>query len=850
MKEIYLIDGSSYVYRAFYAMRALNNSKGLPTNAVYILTRMLIKLIKDKAPEHMAFVLDPRGPTHRHEKYEEYKATRQKMPEALSVQFPYILDVVKALGIPIVQIEKWEADDVIAALARKLSDTNKVVIISGDKDLMQLVGGNVVMWDTLKDTLYDPAGVEKKFGVGPEYIADLLAIMGDSSDNIPGIPGIGEKGALELVKTYGHIEDIIKKADTIKPEKLRRSFSENIDKAIMSLELVKLDHDVPVETDMDGMKLKPGDQEELLRLFTELEFKGLMPEAPVQQSAPVREIKIEQGFPEEFKGIAGFYSIAGIGCCLSDGKRAWASFDDTSALRILSDPSAEIIIHDAKEAIVRAGEKGITTKAGFFDVMLAAYCIDAANNSVSLETLASSRLEKTLPSIKDFLGSGKNARHPGLIPDDEKASFLAAHAEALVELKEGLYLDMKKAGVEKLFSEIEMPLTFVLAGMEGLGILVDKSVLAKLSVEITEQISLMENEIYGLAGKTFNINSPMQLGRILFEDLGLPVIKKTKTGASTDSAVLENLAEKHDLPAKILEYRGLFKLKNTYVDTLPEMIDKKTGRVHTKLNQAVTATGRISSSDPNLQNIPIRSAIGRRIREAFIPAEGFTMLSADYSQIELRILAHITKDRALVESFMAGIDIHTRTASEVFGVALNEVTPDMRRYAKTINFGIIYGMGPHKLSVELGIKQSVAKQYIDNYLAKYPGVGRYMEEMSETASSTGYVTTLLGRRRSLPEINSRNFSEREGARRMAINTPIQGTAADIIKIAMINIQKRIKTMKSRMILQVHDELLFEAAFNELEELKVMVKHEMENAFPLDVPVIAELGSGGNWAEAH
>ncbi len=427
---------------------------------------------------------------------------------------------------------------------------------------------------------------------------------------------------------------------------------------------------------------------------------------------------------------------------------------------------------------------------------------------------------------------------------------LPAHASALFELKPGLSADMKEAGVEKLFNEIEMPLTYVLADIEGLGMLVDKDVLSHLSVEITEQIALTENDIYGLAGKTFNINSPMQLSKILFEELGLPVVKKTKTGASTDSAVLETLASKHDLPAKILEYRGLFKLKNTYVDTLPNMIDKKTGRVHTRLNQAVAATGRISSSDPNLQNIPIRSAIGRRIREAFIPAEGFTLLSADYSQIELRILAHITKDPALVESFMADIDIHTRTASEVFGVALNEVTPDMRRYAKTINFGIIYGMGPHKLSIELGIKQSVAKQYIENYLAKYPGVREYMEKMSEAASSSGYVTTLLGRRRSLPEINSRNFSEREGARRMAINTPIQGTAADIIKIAMINIKKRIGHMKSRMILQVHDELLFEAAFDELDGLKAIVKHEMENAFPLDVPVTVELGTGKNWAEAH
>ncbi len=850
MKEIYLIDGSSYIYRAFYAMRNLNNSKGLPTNAVYILTRMLVKLIRDKAPEYMVFVLDPRGPTHRHEKYDEYKATRQKMPDALSVQFPYILDVVKALGIPIIQIEKWEADDIISELARKLSAQNRVVIISGDKDLMQLVGGNVVMWDTLKDALYDPDGVEKKFGVRPEYIADLLAIMGDSSDNIPGVPGIGEKGALELVKSYGHISEIIEKVDLIKPEKLMKTFSENIDKALMSLELVRLDHDVPVDMGMDKMRLEPGDQDRLAQLFSELEFKGLLAETQVQQPSVAFEIKVEQGFPKEFSGIAGLYTIAGVGSCLSDGKRAWASFDDAEGLRVLSDPSAQIILHDAKEAIVRAGTHGIAVKAGLFDTMLAAYCIDAANSALSLETLTSSRLDKVVPTLKDFLGPGKNTRHPALIPDDEKASFLAGHAEALVELKPGLLQDMKKAVVEKLFNEIEMPLTSVLADMEGLGILVDTNVLSNLSIEITEQISLMENDIYRLAGKTFNINSPMQLGKILFEDLGLPVIKKTKTGASTDSAVLEALASRHDLPAKILEYRGLFKLKNTYVDTLPNMIDKKTGRVHTRLNQAVTATGRISSSDPNLQNIPVRSAIGRRIREAFIPAQGFTMLSADYSQIELRILAHITKDKALVESFIANIDIHTRTASEVFGVALNEVTPDMRRYAKTINFGIIYGMGPHKLSIELGIKQSVAKQYIENYLAKYPGVSEYMEKMSETASSTGYVTTLLGRRRSLPEINSRNFSEREGARRMAINTPIQGTAADIIKIAMINIHKRTEPMKSRMILQVHDELLFEASPDELGELKNIVKYEMENAFPLDVPVIAELGIGKNWAEAH
>ena len=850
--QIYLIDGSSYIYRAFYAMREMNTSKGVPTNAVYILTRMLVKLLKDKAPEYIAFVLDPKGPTHRHEQYEAYKATRQRMPEALRAQFPYILEMVGALGIPILQVEKEEADDIIATLARRFKGQAQVVIVSADKDLMQLVDDQVTMWDTLKDQVYDRAAVQAKFKVAPEYIADLLAIMGDSSDNIPGIPGIGEKGAVDLITKLGHLEQIIASADSLSSEKQKKAIKENIELARLSFALACLDRDASLEAGLSDLARKDRDDERLTALFQELEFKALLADLGRAQptAAHTHEGRIEYVCDPGISGEAGFYSVQGLGSAVAERDVAWVCLDDHAALTPLARPGIALIMHDAKEALVQAKQQGLGVRAEVFDSMLAAYCFDAASSGPRLEDLARSYLGRSIPTIKDLLGSGRGARGPSDLSKEERSSFLAGHAQALKDLKMNLMADMARVGVERIYNEIEIPLTFVLADMEALGVLVDGTVLSGISGEIAESTADLEHKIYGLAGKSFNINSPQQLSKVLFEDLGLPVIKKTKTGISTDSAVLEALASKHEVPALILEYRMLSKLKNTYVDTLPAMIDPATGRVHTRFNQAVTATGRISSSDPNLQNIPIRTPIGRRIREAFVAPPGYVLVSADYSQIELRILAHITKDKTLTESFRQEVDIHARTAAEVFGVALDQVTSDMRREAKVINFGIIYGMGAHRLSGELGIPRATAQRYIENYLAKYPGVREYMDAITRTAAEQGFVTTMLGRRRTIPEINSANFNEKEAGRRIAINTPIQGSAADIIKMAMVKIQARLKDMQSRMILQVHDELVFEAAVGEVEELKAMVVHEMENAYPMDVPVKVDVGIGPNWAAAH
>jgi len=851
-REIFLVDGSSYIYRAFYAMRDLTTSSGLPTNAVYILSRMLLKLIKDRRPAYLCFVLDSRGPTERHGKFAQYKATRQKMPEALAVQFPYILEAVEAFGIPMLSKEGLEADDIIATAARRFKHEARVFIISGDKDLMQLVDERVSVWDTLKDKLYDRSAVYEKYGVYPEYMADLLAIMGDSSDNIPGVPGIGEKGAKELVGSLGHVDRIIENAGAIESRRTREAILKNTDMAMLSLDLVRLDRDVDMEMDYRDLAVKDMDRPRLARLFGELEFRTLAEEVAgdAPREKPAFAGRIEHACNPALSGEAGFHVLQGVFSAVCRGETAFVCMDRDSCLDVLKNPHARLAVHDAKEALVAARRRGVEVKARVFDTMLAAYCCDAATGQTALEDLAKLYLEKDLERPRDLLGSGKNAQAAGDLDGEEVGVYLAAHAESLVPLRHALSGRMADLGVDRLFEEVETPLLEVLADMEATGVLVDPDLLGKISTEIDIQLGGMEQKVYALAGRPFNINSPKQLGEILFIDLQLPVVKKTKTGYSTDSGVLEALAPRHELPAMILDWRMLTKLKNTYVDTLPAMIDPATGRVHTRFNQAVTATGRISSSEPNLQNIPIRTDMGRRIRQAFRAPQGFTILSADYSQIELRILAHITKDPVLMESFEKGLDIHTRTAAEIFGLSLDEVTESHRRQAKTINFGIMYGMGPHKLSGELGIRRDVAKRYIDNYLAKYPGVRAYMDGIALSAEREGFVTTIMGRRRSIPEIASHNFNEREGARRIAINTPIQGSAADIIKLAMVKIHARLADMKSRMILQVHDELVFEVAHDEIEQVKGFVKHEMENAYPLLVPVHVDIGTGSSWAEAH
>jgi len=852
-REVYLIDGSSYIYRAFYAMKNMSTSQGMPTNAVFICSRMLINLLKEKKPERICFVLDSRGPTFRHELYQDYKATRQKMPEGLGVQIPYILRIIEALGIPVVQKQGFEADDIIAELARRCEQGCTVYIVSGDKDLMQLVNETTLVWDTLTNKIYDREAVKEKFDVYPEYIPDLLALMGDASDNIPGVPGIGAKGAAALIRDMGHVEDILHHVDAVDSPKQKKALQEHADKAREGLELVRLDRKTELDFGPDDLKAGRPDTERLRKIFTELEFKALLSELnlkPDEERACMHEGRIEYACRCDFAGEMGMYVMPGVGSAVAQGEVSTVCLEPEACLDPLKTKGAFVCMHDAKQAFVAAMMRGMEIRAGVFDTMLATYCIDAVNSQAGLEDLARSFLGADIPNPSDLLGSGRNARSITGIEQETLGSYLACHASVLVPLKERLADEMTRVGVDRIFYDIEIPLTTVLSSLEACGVLVDTAGLKEISSEIDRLLEGMEGKIFALAGGEFNINSPKQLGVILFEKLGLPVVKKTKTGYSTDSKVLESLASRHDLPAFILEYRMFSKLKNTYVDALPSMINPQTGRIHTRFNQAVTATGRISSSEPNLQNIPVRSEMGRRIRQAFIAPEGHRILSADYSQIELRILAHITRDPALMEAFTHGQDIHAKTASEIFGVPLQEVGENQRRAAKTINFGIMYGMGPHKLSQELGIRRDTAKAYIDSYLAKYPGVREYTETIAAKAEFDGFVTTLLGRRRSVPEITSSNFNEREAGRRIAINTPIQGTAADIIKIAMVRIYERLKDFQSRMVLQVHDELVFEAAEDEIEGLAAMVQQEMENAYELDVPVRVDIGTGKDWAGAH
>lgn len=852
-REVYLIDGSSYIYRAFYAMRNMSTSGGMPTNAVFICSRMLINLLKEKKPEHICFVLDSRGPTFRHELYQDYKATRQKMPEGLGVQIPYIIRIIEALGVPIVQKQGFEADDIIADLARRCGQGCTVYIVSGDKDLMQLVNETTLVWDTLTNKVYDREAVKEKFDVYPEYIPDLLALMGDASDNIPGVPGIGAKGAAALIRDMGHLQDILDHVDDVGSPKQRKALEEHANQAREGFELVRLDREVELDFGPEDLRAGKPDAEGLRKIFTELEFKALLKELnlrPDEKRACMHEGRIEYACRCDFTGETGMYVMPGVGSAVAQGEVSTVCLDPETCLDPLKNEGALVCMHDAKQAFVAAMMKGLEVRAGVFDTMLATYCIDAVNSQAGLEDLARACLETDIPNPSDLLGSGRNARSIAGIDRKTLGSYLACHASVLVPLKERLAEQMTRVGVDRIFYDIEIPLTTVLSSLEACGVLVDTAGLGRISSEIDGLLKGMEEKIFALAGGEFNINSPKQLGVILFEKLGLPAVKKTKTGYSTDSKVLESLASRHDLPALILEYRMFAKLKNTYVDALPSMINPQTGRIHTRFNQAVTATGRISSSEPNLQNIPVRSEMGRRIRQAFIAPEGHLILSADYSQIELRILAHITRDAALMEAFTHGQDIHAKTAAEIFGMPLQEVSENQRRTAKTINFGIMYGMGPHKLSQELGIRRDTAKAYIDSYLAKYPGVREYTETIAAKAERDGFVTTLLGRRRSIPEIHSSNFNEREAGRRIAINTPIQGTAADIIKIAMVRIYERLKDFRSRMILQVHDELVFEAAEGEVEALTAMVGQEMEHACELDVPVRVDIGTGKDWASAH
>lgn len=874
-----LVDGSNYLYRAFYALPPLTNSKGFPTNAIYGFTNMLLKLRRELQPDYIVVTFDLKGPTARHEEYEEYKATRKPMPDDLVPQVPVIKEILRGFSICVLEQQGTEADDLIGTLAVRAGEKGwRTAIISGDKDLLQLVNDHVIMMDTMKDKTYDTAAVKEKFGVGPDKVVEILGLMGDTSDNIPGVPGIGPKTAQRLIEEYGSVEDVIKNADHLKNVKLRETVKKYAEQARLSRQLASIRKDISLDFDFQKAAVREPDKNALAKIFSELEFSSLLQEirqetATASQAArPVRdktslselvahlkkasavafEIIFEKNDSAELIGIGlsadreNFYiplGHTGMSAPWS-AQEVWAALTD-----VLQNAKIKKYAYDLKTALVSLDGFDVH---GADDWQLAAYLLNPARNSYELDEIVWEYLHERIPAPQDVAG-GKGKSYPlASVPFETMAAYAGARADALDRLAPELGAQLKKVDAYDLYHKVEMPLLYVLADMERKGVRVDVALLKQMSTELAQLLKLSEEKIYKLAGESFNINSPKQLRSILFEKLKLPAGKKTKEGFSTDMEVLTDLARHHDLPAEILAYRSLAKLKSTYVDALPALIQPDTGRIHTSYNQMVTATGRLSSSNPNLQNIPIRTPEGRRIRQAFIADPGCVLISADYSQIELRVLAHLSEDEALREAFASDEDIHTRTAADVFGVFPQMVTPEMRRQAKVINFGILYGMSAFGLSKELGVSVKTAQAYIDGYFQRYKKVRAYLDDILEGARRDGFVSTLLNRRRYLPDIHSKIPSVRQFAERTAINTPIQGTAADLIKVAMVNIAGLLKKRKlaARLIMQVHDELVVEAPEREREDVMALVKREMEDVIKLNVPLKVEVAFGKNWDEAH
>lgn len=877
---VYLIDGNSYAYRAYYAIRGLTTSKGFPTNAIYGFINMLLKIIREKKPDGIAVSFDSPLPTERHRIFEEYKAHRPETPRELVEQMPYIRKIIAAFNIKIFEVPGYEADDLIGTVAKSIaSEGVDIFIVTGDKDMLQLVDSGIKIYDPMKDKILDEEYIKERYGVGPERITEFMALTGDAVDNIPGIKGIGEKTAKELLSSFRSLEELLSNTYVINKEKLRKLISENADMVRLSQRLATIDTSVPLSIDMEEFRLREPDWPSLLSLFREFEFGSLMKLIPVES----REISYETILSRErLKEIVASTkdefafniestddSLAGIALCTGKGHASYIpvshlplsssgvgvppQINKKDVLRVLSpifeDGGIAKVGHNLKYNIIMLRGEGISLRGRLYDTMIASYLINPNRPNHNLEEIALEYLSKRKKTLIEVLGKKGSFAE---LQIEDAAPYASENVSLSLELKEILLGKLKGDNLEKIYFDIEMPLIYVLADMEEAGIKIDTEILNDISKELDRELDGIQKRIYFLAGEEFNINSPKQLSKILFHNLGFQPTKKTKTGFSTELSVLEELAESHELPREILNYRSLSKLKTTYVDVLPRLINPKTGRIHTSFNQAATATGRLSSSDPNLQNIPIRGEWGRRIREAFIAEEGNLLLSADYSQVELRILAHLSQDAGLIDAFRNDLDIHARTASELFGIPINKITPDMRRIAKTVNFGVIYGISPFGLSETLSISRDEAKKYIEQYFDSHTEVKSYIEKALNEARDKGYVVTLFGRRRDIPELKSQNSNIRQQGERLAINSPIQGTGADIIKIAMINIWRRFKEegLKARMILQVHDELLFELSAEELAIVRDIVKKEMEGVIELSVPLRVDISHGKNWAEAH
>lgn len=888
-KPLILIDGSSYIFRAFHALPPLSSPRGIPTNAIYGFTTMLLKLLKEFSKSRCAVVLDAPGPSFRDKIYPEYKANRPETPDELITQFPWIKKIVSALGIPTVEKEGYEADDIIGTLARKNESQGRItIIVTGDKDMMQVVSEKTTILDTMKNKATGKAEVREKFGVEPDKVVDVLALMGDSVDNIPGVPGIGEKTAIKLIQEFGSLDALLMKIQDVKVEKLKTSLLAHSKEAELSRRLASLELNVPLDITPEKLMIGPMNSKELDAVFRELGFLTLLKELP-QETPSLKETRVYSLILTEeelgklistLKSIQEFSldmettspepmraELVGISLCWREGEAFYIPVCHSylgapqqikketviAALKpILEDPSIKKIGQNIKYDLIVLSREGVSLKGISADTMLASYLLNPIRKRHNLSDISLEYLGHKMKEFTELVPAGKSSSGFEGVPLKEAMNYSCDDAHVAFVLAKLLIPRLSEEDLDEIFRKIEMPLLEVLAHMEMVGVKVDPNILKELSQEFSARLRKIADEIYAIAGGQFNIESPRQLREVLFTKLKLPHGKKTKTGYSTDVDVLKALALEHELPRKVLDYRTFAKLKNTYLDALPNLIHPKTGRIHTSYNQTVTATGRLSSSDPNLQNIPIRGEDGKKIRMAFVPEQGFKYICADYSQIELRILAHVSGDNRLIEAFRKGEDIHKTTAIEVLGANPELILHDQRRRAKIINFGIVYGMSPYGLSQELDIPVEEAKKYIEGYFLKYPGVRAYMDATIKEARDKGYVRTLMGRKRPLPDIASPNTQVREYAERTAINTPIQGTAADLMKLVMIALHKRLlkESPPTKMILQVHDELIFEAPENEVDRVEAIVREEMEGALSLNVPLRVDIKPGDNWAESH
>ncbi|MGF7056527.1 DNA polymerase I [Brassicibacter mesophilus] len=890
-KKLMVIDGNSLLHRAFHALPPLMNKEGIYTNGVYGFLTMLYKVLDEYQPDYISVVFDKKGPTFRHLEFEEYKAGRVKMPNELGMQFPILKEALDKLNINRAEMDGFEADDLAGTIA-KFGEQNglEVIAVSGDKDYLQLASDKTKILLTRKGIsnleIYDKDAVLDRYELTPEQFIDLKGLMGDKSDNIPGVPGIGEKTGIKLLKEYGSIEGIYQNIDNISGAKLKEKLIEYRTQAFMSRKLSQIITEVPISISLEELLRKEPDFDELYDLYQKLEFRSLITkiqknitEKNVESVGTKRDINYTViRSINELKKLANdilsnrvlYIKIAidgehpliddliGIGIKSDEDEVFYIDFVENNITepqfldvfkKIFEDESIKKIGHDVKNDILALMNKGVNVNGIVFDSIIGQYLINPSQNDYNLKNLSSEYLSLDIMSEDELLGTGKNKKKFSDILFEQRAAFVCNQVDVIYKIRPYIEELIEKQEMKDLFYNVEMPLVGVLADMEYTGFSVDTDKLKELGEDFDTKIEILTKAIYHEADQEFNINSPKQLGEILFDKLGLPVIKKTKTGYSTNAEVLEKLYDKHPIIEKILEYRQITKLKSTYVDGLIALIDKNTNKVHSSFNQTITTTGRISSTEPNLQNIPIKTEEGRQIRKVFVPrSEEYILVDADYSQIELRVLAHISDDPKLKEAFFTGEDIHRKTASEVFGVSIEEVTPLMRSRAKAVNFGIVYGISDYGLSRDLNITRKEAKTYIDNYLSKYVKVQEYMDSIIKDGKKKGFVYTILNRRRYLPELSSKNFNIRSFGERMAMNTPIQGSAADIIKLAMVSVYNELKKrgLKSKLILQVHDELIIEALKEEVEKIKELLSNLMENAIKLSVPLKVDMETGDSW----